>query len=609
MLGDGMYSVFLLDPGDHLDQVNRICWALLESNQAHKDKPGHQATVLPQVVGYYLTDTEAKALVSDLNRIGASAVTFEHAAANALASRHSIVLEDVGLNRMAVLKAVRAVSGLDLGATKALLDALPAIVATSLQPRQAADAALELQACGAQVSVTGVDELRASLTADSTPAPPPARSQASGPSFCTHCGTAATPGANFCGSCGTALAADGAGVTHEEMSAGWKLAREGRWAEARETLQREATAGSGESTILLVVDCQERGDFEGAQMWLDRAFDLGLRKFDRSLVEREPDPNAIDRYWKYGPARSREYIYEPHLVLGDSARSIGLISTAQHWYLHAMAQGSAEAFDLLADTHRDLGHEDEAAFWDYEARCANGDLDVVLERIDAAQSVHDYGQAKQWIERSLFMGNSHVAAQLIDNDDRQLRHREATAPAKDNRLAKDIEAIFVDPALANLMLRGFGVTSGVNKDEVVSTYLVSPKLADYPTAEEHLVVTKERMGLFRKGGFMRDEIALAFAKDAVIDIGLGDSNHYEMAGFVGRGTDYLTVTISIENGTTYTRHMFLGHSEAQINERLRDIKGFIDALVANGWPVSEGPGYRSEGGYQRTFSYGFGVWF
>lgn len=605
MLGEGMYSVFLVEPGEQLDQVDRICWALFDSDQAHKDRPGQQATVLPQRVGYYLTDAEAKALVSDLNRIGASAVTLEHAAANALASRHAIVLEDAGPNRMAVLKAVRSVSGLDLGQTKALLDALPATVATNLEPRQAANAALELQACGARVSVTGVEELRASLTPDSTPA----QSPATGQSFCTHCGTPATSGANFCGSCGTALGGVSVHDDLEGMSAGWRLAREGRWIQARETLQQEAAGGSGESAILLVVDSQERGDFAGAQTWLDRAFDLGLRKFDRSLVEREPDLNAIDRYWKYGPARSREYIYEPHLVLGDSARSIGLTSTAQHWYMHAMAQGSAEAFDLLAETHRELGHEEEAAFWDYEARCAHGDLEIVLERIQAAQSVHDYGQAKQWIERSLFMGNPQVAAQLIDNDDRQVRHREATSPARDNRLAQDIEAIFIDPALVNLMLRGFGVTSGVNKDEVVSTYLVSPKLADYPTAEEYLVVTKERVGLFRKGGFMREEVALAFAKDAVIDIGLGDSNHYEMSGFVGRGTDYLTLTLSLANGSSYTRHMFLGHSEAQINERLRDIKVFIDALLANDWPISEGPGYRSEGGYQRTFSYGFGVWF
>lgn len=605
MLGEGMYSVFLVEPGEQLDQVDRICWALLDSDQAHKDKPGQQATVLPQRVGYYLTDAEAKALVSDLNRIGASAVTLEHAAANALASRHAIVLEDAGPNRMAVLKAVRSVSGLDLGQTKALLDALPATVATNLEPRQAANAALELQACGARVSVTGVEELRASLTPDSTPAQSPATDQ----SFCTHCGTPATSGANLCGSCGTALGGVSVHDDLEGMSAGWRLAREGRWIQARETLQQEAAGGSGESAILLVVESQERGDFAGAQTWLDRAFDLGLRKFDRSLVEREPDLNAIDRYWKYGPSRSRGYIFEPHLVLGDSARSIGLTSTAQHWYMHAMAQGSAEAFDLLADTHRELGHEEEAAFWDYEARCAHGDLEIVLERIQAAQSVHDYGQAKQWIERSHFMGNPHVAAQLIDNEDRRVRHREATAPAKENQLAQDIEAIFIDPALVNLMLRGFGVTSGVNKDEVVSTYLVSPKLADYPTAEEYLVVTKERVGLFRKGGFMREEVALAFAKDAVIDIGLGDSNHYEMSGFVGRGTDYLTLTLSLTNGSSFTRHMFLGHSESQINERLRDIKGFIDALVANDWPISEGPGYRSEGGYQRTFSYGFGVWF
>lgn len=605
MLGEGTFSVFVIDPGAQLDAVDRICWDLIDSDQANRDRPGHQATVLPQRVAYYLSDPEAKKLISDLTRVGARAVAMDHGKANALASRHSVVLEDAGSNRMAVLKSVRSISGLDLGQAKALLDALPATVATDLDPRPAANAALELQASGARVSVTGAEELRAALSPDA----PPAQSNAARNAFCTNCGTPAASGANFCGSCGSALAAAAAGGADEELSRGWQLARDGRWSEAREALRHEAQGGSGESAILLVVDSQERGDFPEAQTWLDRAFDLGLRKFDRSLVEREPDLNAIDRYWKHGPASSRGYIYEPHLVLGDSARSIGLTSTAQHWYLHAMAQGSSEAFDLLADLHRELGHEQEAAFWDYEARCAHGDLGAVLERIDAAQSVHDYSQAKQWIERSHFMGNPHVTEQLIDNEERRVRHREAMAPAKENQLAQDIETIFTDPALAALMIRGFGVTSGVNKDEVLSFYLVSPKLADYPTAEEYLVVTKERLGLFRKGGFMRDEVALAFSKDEVIDIGLGDSNHYEMAGFVGRGTDYLTLTLGVADGSTYTRHMFLGHSEAQINERLRDIKGFIDALVSNDWPVSEGPGYRSEGGYQRTFSYGFGVWF
>lgn len=605
VLGEGTFSVFVVDPGDQLDEVNRLCWALVDSEQVNRDKPGHQATILPQRVAYYLSDAEAKKLKSDLARVGAQAVVMEHAKANAVASRHSVVLEDAGSNRMAVLKAVRSISGLDLGQTKALLDALPATIATDLDPRPAANAALELQACGAQVSVSGVQELRAAVS----PGARPAQSRPSGNAFCTNCGAPAASGANFCGSCGSALGSSAVDDEDAGISAGWKLAREGQWAQARDLLQQEAESGSGESAVLLVVDSQERGDFESAQRWLDRAFDLGLRKFDRSLVEREPDLNAIDRYWKHGIGNSRGYIYEPHLVLGDSARSIGLTSTAQHWYMHAMAQGSSEAFDLLADTHRELGHEDETAFWEYEARCAHGDLDVVLDRIDAAQSMHDYSQAKEWIERSQSMGNPRVAEQLTDNEARRARHREATTPAKENQLAQEIESIFGDPALVGLMLRGFGVTSGVNKDEVLSFYLVSPKLADYPTAEEYLVVTKERLGLFRKGGFMRDEVSLAFTRDEVIDIGLGDSNHYEMAGFVGRGTDYLTLTLSATDGSTYTRHMFLGHSESQINDRLRDIKGFIDSLVANGWPVSEGPGYRSEGGYRRTFSYGFGVWF
>ena len=605
MLGEGTFSVFVVDPGNELDAVDRLCWALVDSDQANRDRPGQQATILPQRVAYYLTDAEARKLLSDLSRVGAHAVALDHGKANALTSRHSVILEDTGPNRMAVLKSVRSISGLDLGQAKALLDALPATVATNLEPRPAANAALELQASGARVSVSGVEELRNALSPGSTPV----QSRAAENAFCTNCGTPAASGANFCGSCGCALGAPATGTTDDGLSMGWRLARDGRWSEAREALRHETQDGSGESAILLVVDSQERGDLEEAHTWLERAFELGLRKFDRSLVEREPDLNAIDRYWKHGPASSRGYIYEPHLVLGDSARSIGLTSTAQHWYMHAMAQGSSEAFDLLADLHRELGHDQEAAFWEYEARCAHGDLDAVLERIDAAQGAHDYYQAKQWIERSHFMGNPQVTEQLIDNEQRRARYREAITPAKENQLAQDIETLFTDPALAALMIRGFGITSGVNKDEVLSFYLVSPKLADYPTAEEYLVITKERLGLFRKGGFMRDEVALAFSKDDIIDIGLGDSNHYEMAGFVGRGTDYLTVTISIANGTTYTRHMFLGHSEAQINERLQDIKRFIDALVVNNWPISEGPGYRSEGGYQRTFSYGFGVWF
>jgi hypothetical protein len=81
-----------------------------------------------------------------------------------------------------------------------------------------------------------------------------------------------------------------------------------------------------------------------------------------------------------------------------------------------------------------------------------------------------------------------------------------------------------------------------------------------------------------------------------------------MSGFAGRGTDYVTLTLRLATGEVFTRHIFLGHSEAQVNQNLTQVQVFLKAAAEAGWPLVDGPGYDSQGGHRTSFGFGVGVW-
>jgi len=603
---DETFAVVLLSPGTQIQAVNAACERASYSEAATPQPLGSWAAFIPQIGASYLEEFEASALLRELSSLGAKAEIISTKQANQASSRHDVTIREIGPNRLAVMKAARAASGLELSAVKAALDELPVTLAVGLVPREAAAAAVALTEAGAQVEVSGVDELQRQL--NPSMASSPAGHQTS--RFCTNCGTEA-PSGNFCGNCGAQLPPPVGAATENPGTSpsGFEFAAQGQWQLAEEQLQADAMSGDLDAAIAMVVLAQEKGDAPAASDWLTKAFELDFQRFNPSYLERDPDLAVINRFWKHGPNNGRGYIYAPLLMLAHSANELGLSATAQHWYLHAIAEGSYEAFSELAMLHDALGHSEQAEFWLSEARCVDGDLEEVGARIDLAQANNDFNYADQWIERAALLGDPNYVAKLEVNESLRHQFEVDRAPASENALARSLGEVISDGGLRDVILRGFHIRSGFNKDEVIGLLDVTDKLQDFPSSDQLMVVTRERVGFFRKGGFLREEVADAINASDIQGIGIGDSNHYEMAGFVGRGTEYLTITLATRQGPTFTRHFFLGHSEKDINKRLETAQEFFSGLVQSGWRITDGPGYRSSGGYRRTYSYGFGVWF
>jgi large subunit ribosomal protein L7/L12 len=75
------------------------------------------------------------------------------AAADAGPTEVTVTLENAGAKKIAVIKAVRAITGLGLKEAKALVDGAPAPVKENISPEEAAELKEQLEEAGAVVSV------------------------------------------------------------------------------------------------------------------------------------------------------------------------------------------------------------------------------------------------------------------------------------------------------------------------------------------------------------------------------------------------------------------------------------------------------------------------
>ncbi len=75
------------------------------------------------------------------------------AADDAAPSEVSVILENAGQKKIAVIKVVREITGLGLKEAKALVDSAPAPVKEQVSPEDAEDIKEKLQEAGASVSV------------------------------------------------------------------------------------------------------------------------------------------------------------------------------------------------------------------------------------------------------------------------------------------------------------------------------------------------------------------------------------------------------------------------------------------------------------------------
>ena len=69
------------------------------------------------------------------------------------ASEVNVILADAGANKIAVLKEVRAITGLGLKEAKDLVDGAPKAVKEGVKPEEAADIKAKLEEAGAKVEV------------------------------------------------------------------------------------------------------------------------------------------------------------------------------------------------------------------------------------------------------------------------------------------------------------------------------------------------------------------------------------------------------------------------------------------------------------------------
>jgi hypothetical protein len=202
-------NLILVKPGADLPRVRALLESFAIGDQAHPPDVALRATVAPQWVTSHLSDAEAARAVSDFARAGAEVIIHKGQLNNPFGGPYDVVLVAPGPERVKTIKALRAITGLDIAAAKQQVDSCPCTIAQGLDARNAAQAVIDLRTAGAEAHLEGLD---AGATAPATEAPDSVgsirssdRSAAGGQRFCTHCGTPAGPEARFCGSCGTAL--------------------------------------------------------------------------------------------------------------------------------------------------------------------------------------------------------------------------------------------------------------------------------------------------------------------------------------------------------------------------------------------------------------------
>lgn len=179
---------------------------------------------------------------------------------------------------------------------------------------------------------------------------------------------------------------------------------------------------------------------------------------------------------------------------------------------------------------------------------------------------------------------------------------------KENALGKHIDELFGNEKMRAAVKSALQATIGVNDDYVVAAIPVTSKLGDGEDIDNYMIFTRDRAAIVKKGGIFSSGESESFTKKMIDYIGVGDSDHYEGQGFGGRTTNWISITIQLRQGLSYTRHYFLGRNEKQINSNLPYIRSAFERLGNAGYDIDQGPAWTSSGGYHTSFSYGFGVW-
>lgn len=91
----------------------------------------------------------------------------------------------------------------------------------------------------------------------------------------------------------------------------------------------------------------------------------------------------------------------------------------------------------------------------------------------------------------------------------------------------------------------------------------------------------------------------------VTEISVGSEDHIEYQGISSSETFYWTLTFETTNYQRYTRYLYLGRNEREMNENRPKLGSYLQKL-GQYFNLVEGDSYASSGGY--TTSFGFGWW-
>lgn len=446
---------------------------------------------------------------------------------------------------------------------------------------------------------------------------------------CPLCASASPLDTRFCIECGASLDADTPAPPAMEASdtadpsivgdedqcaaalrAGWTAIERGDSAAALSFFTTAADLGHGSACTFVGLILQERGQASEAESWYLRGIEAGEPFFDISLTREAASSDLAESVWSSrGTSHPRKDGLEN---LTFWARTCKTPRTNEFWLRHRIARGEVsscvELKLLLGDEGRLTPEFDE--YLSNVAMLVRDDLPggvgLAAEKLaEEAEAKGDLAAAERWLQRAAAAGSLHAQRKLNPAPQEAPPAPRAPQPTT-NLLGASITRVFRSVYMDDTIKTAFRCTDGVNSDELIAFLNCNEKLRGGEDRNHWIVFSKEWVGIFRKGGnFQRDSV-IALPKTQVASVGVGESSHYTATGMSGYRTEFASFTIEALDGRRFTRHVWMGTNEAEVNEMLPKVKRAIENLAKTGWRVVSGPAWSSQGGMRS--SYGVGIW-